>query len=532
MNEEEELKNILNSKLSQEEVPFDEENWEQAEKLIDDSRKKKKRRKWFVIFFIGLGAGIAIMLPFALKNIKNSVENDIKNTQPQEEIKDSAKQVSIQQPSPIENTNTAANNTSSVNTSANETSKESADKTISKDTAKIISKERTGITKSSSPTPLATTTTKNNVKPKKTISQPMNEKGDNASTIKSNSKAETVANLSAKKEKHTITPTVEKKEVKSEKIVENKTDETANTTVSTNKPEVIRPTENSVQSSAKTDTVQKQNEPAETKVATDSTQKSDAVTAVKQGAAQTTPPAKVDSVKKTNDSTAIVKKDSALKKVDTIQTTTQPAKGPKKDFVSVEAGTNFIFGWNSGGATEARGFNPIIGIGYTHHFGNTWSMHTAVYFNTIGYLTSSTYTDHHLDYNFGFSTQDTSITTNWLYYITVPLQVQYALNAKSFIAIGGSVSYLITSSGTITTYTQTSFTTTNKQTAAQMGYYNGFSTLNASVMALYGRKLTNKLSASLSAYFGLIDIKSNSVFSEQAFERETGIRLLLSYDIF
>jgi len=82
MNEEEELKHIINSKLSGEEVPFDEENWEEAEKFIDASRRKEKRRRWALIFFIGFGAGIAIMLPFLLNktNQKNIKTHDSLNT--------------------------------------------------------------------------------------------------------------------------------------------------------------------------------------------------------------------------------------------------------------------------------------------------------------------------------------------------------------------------------------------------------------------------------------------------------------------
>ncbi len=91
MNEKEEFEDIIASKFSEAEFPFDEANWDNAEEMISSFRKKEKRRRFGFVFFSGIVLGIIVMLPFVIKlNEKPSnpiVEvinpsNENSNTQP------------------------------------------------------------------------------------------------------------------------------------------------------------------------------------------------------------------------------------------------------------------------------------------------------------------------------------------------------------------------------------------------------------------------------------------------------------------
>ena len=247
-----------------------------------------------------------------------------------------------------------------------------------------------------------------------------------------------------------------------------------------------------------------------------------------------------DSVQTSTQAATTNAQDSATKKVDVAAVTPtntiaqQPEKeNPiRKNIFSMEVGASYMTGWNYGNTTEGKGFDPIAGLGFTHVLNSKWSVHTAAYYNSIGHLSSSSYTSSHTKYDFGYNTTDTSITTKWLHYITVPLQLKYNLNEKNYIGAGGSVSYLITSSGTMTTYNQNAFAITNKKEVVQNGYSKGFNTMNASVMVMYGRKLSKRFSANLIVYYGLMDLKDNLFFSQQKFERDMGARIMLSYNIF
>src|SRR4029077_20956506 len=90
-----------------EEIPFDEENWEEAEKFIQDSRKKEKRRRWAFIYLIGLGSGVLLMLPFIIKTSHNNVTTiDKANTQQTKGNKDLTIAENTNKTEPTKNTPT------------------------------------------------------------------------------------------------------------------------------------------------------------------------------------------------------------------------------------------------------------------------------------------------------------------------------------------------------------------------------------------------------------------------------------------
>ena len=66
MNSDKEFDDIIKSKLSEQEFPFDEENWDAAEEMIYDYRKRERIKRVAIIFASGLVLGILIMLPFVV----------------------------------------------------------------------------------------------------------------------------------------------------------------------------------------------------------------------------------------------------------------------------------------------------------------------------------------------------------------------------------------------------------------------------------------------------------------------------------
>ncbi len=76
MNDEEKFDKILRFKLSEREYPFDELNWEEAERLIIRQETKRKAVRFSIIFSAGIVAGALIMLPFITNN-RNALSNTI-----------------------------------------------------------------------------------------------------------------------------------------------------------------------------------------------------------------------------------------------------------------------------------------------------------------------------------------------------------------------------------------------------------------------------------------------------------------------
>lgn len=74
MNEKEPFEDIIASKFSEAEFPFDEGNWDNAEEMIDSYRTKQKRRRIGFVFSSGIALGVLIMLPFVMNVNKTNNE--------------------------------------------------------------------------------------------------------------------------------------------------------------------------------------------------------------------------------------------------------------------------------------------------------------------------------------------------------------------------------------------------------------------------------------------------------------------------
>src|ERR1700752_2210946 len=84
MSEQEKMDDLLRSKFSERDFPFDEENWAKAEEMIAIARQKEKRRKWGIIFFAGILIGVLVMIPVVMKNSNiektKTISDNQKNT--------------------------------------------------------------------------------------------------------------------------------------------------------------------------------------------------------------------------------------------------------------------------------------------------------------------------------------------------------------------------------------------------------------------------------------------------------------------
>lgn len=125
---------------------------------------------------------------------------------------------------------------------------------------------------------------------------------------------------------------------------------------------------------------------------------------------------------------------------------------------------------------------------------------------------------------------DSVITTRRLYYLTIPLQAEYYLGHNFSIGAGGSVSYLLGSSGYATTYQQADNNPpTNVKQYSQNIQLSGYNKVNADIR-VYGRWLINRHWSMIVMYYnGITDMKNNSFFGENLIERNKGFQFLAAY---
>ncbi len=499
MENKEKFEDIMRARFAEKrEIPFDEPNWENIKDMLSAAREKRKRRRIGFIFFFGLLSGIVITIPFILNSNTTAAktENKTTNVVLAETNRKLSSANENQHSAVTENKTAAVQQEKTPEASTIKSQNESVQKIVEPATVKNATSEvkTAPLVLTDSQTKKQTPVQKKRVYVQTNISPGFTP----ASTKEKNvvKKEVTVAKISAESkqvEKNNSSPLVV-----ATKVPETKTTE----------KQIVNESVNNKQSTS----------PETTTAATTDTSKTAAII----------PPVttKIDSLQKKTDTTAVAK--NAVRPENNLVVIP-----PEKNIFSLEAGTGYALGWNYGDTIEGRGFNPLLGIAYTRMINSKWSLRTGLQATSIGHLTASSHTIKNINCNFGYNSSDTIVATNWLYYLTVPVQLQYNLNAKNQIGFGGTFSYLINGSGKLTTYSQTDDAgITGKKESSQIGYVKGFNAINASILLSYTRRFSDRFSAGLVVYYSLTDLKNNSFFNKQKIERDMGLKLILTLDLF
>ncbi len=508
MSDDEKFDDIIRGKFAEKEFVFNEENWEKAEQKIDSSRRIRKFGKWAVVFTIGLFSGVALMFPF-VGNKNETTKNEIaatsdnrktgneiaelrrteqeKNVAPQPEFPADQKEETA---SP-ENKNTHAEHNSS------------SDK----------SKDNSIIASASFPEKANKRTADLSGKPKQEIA----EVASSPKTHPDKSSEENNATASGKK-----------KNTESKKENKNSSGETKPVPEEKTKSEQLFA--QNIPDSAQKETAEEKSSAVTGKNTVNEKQSlAEQKKALNDSASEKTkePEVKGESISKRTtplDSSAAISQSNAAE---------QPAKRglASANFVSIEGGADFILGWKYHDTLEGRGFNPRFGFGLMHCFNQKWAISSGLLFRSVSHLnTTKQYTS--TTYDFGSITIDTAIETKSLYYVMLPLQLHYSFDQKNSISIGGSASCLVNSRSNVVVTSKDNFNKTDVNTTKQFGFMSGYSRLDAAMSVGYRRKVTEKFSVSASASYGLIDLRSNSFFGKNTFERNLGLNISVVYDLF
>jgi hypothetical protein len=204
--------------------------------------------------------------------------------------------------------------------------------------------------------------------------------------------------------------------------------------------------------------------------------------------------------------------------------------GIPKNIFSIDAGVGYSLGWKSDNGTDANGFNYIIGIRYTHNFNKSWGFSLGVQYNQLTHVNAQ-YSGSIQRYDYGTYDSVNAVSVNTLHFLAFPLKVRYNLNNKYSFGFGPTFQYLITSTGTQTTYiiTDNNYGKSYGSSSAS-GYTEGFNPLNVQLALEGSRKITGNLFISLELYYGLTDVEQNSFFHGSPAEQDKGIRLILNYN--
>lgn len=561
MSEQEKYDELIRQKFAEKEFIFNEENWEKAEHMLDSAKRSKKILSWGLIFLIGVFTGSSIMF-FITKDGQHSVKVDphavLKTTQHTEEITTPVNG-KAQTSAPVKDqelTTSQKINTSSVKNEESVAVDEVTEEQVSLSSHSLKTENATSIHSSESEAPVNTKTNKNNfvasrVKKSRNSSEIPVQQQEQPDVVNSNAviagkEFKQPTAVSGKEyTKHTnkkIKDKVSGKQAETSEIKEvanplalNKVTQKSSTV----KP--IKEVKNNASEQVKEETGKniksEGTEPADSS-GLESITASNNLNVTET--AKKPPGALSDSVKQ--EEIVLVTADSTLPKVDsaiakeTVVAPSLPIDGLATTTIfSVDAGLHAQLGWHYSDTIEGRGITPIAGIGITHYFNQKWSASTGVQYGCIAYLKASTKNMTSTAYSFGAVTTSTTVKPGILNYLNIPLTLQYHFNDANALLFGGTYGLLLNKKSEVqiqTSYVKPDNTNPTSKTYYKNYYKQSFNNFDASLCVGYRRKISSHFNLTAIVNYGLSDVKKNKFFARNVVERDSGIKLILSYNIF
>lgn len=511
----------VKNKYGNQEFPFDEQNWEKARKMIDASRQGKNRGGIFLLSAVALLCTTGLVYYFGFSGSSKPLEKNNLAVNQASEIKNNPEVADIKPEAVITENNTQSSEETNSSSNAAETKNTESSNlnTSNTNSSKINTTTKASGTSSAenkSETVNNNLASENNTKAaENTNTNPNN----NTSETKTNNIKNTEAKKPAAEKSATqkATPPVLGSNNNTSGEIKD-VNPSANTNTGGN-TEKLGETNNS---STPQTTPTKNN----TQVTDSSSQ---VVTAtVKPGVADSLP--KIS--KGRADSLAAM-----MPSGDGISYATNvKEKHNAKNILFAEIGTTYMLGWGSGTNNDANGFNLLGGVNFQHYFNGTMAAQIGVQYSTVANLTNTTHTISTVKYDLGMEQDVTRIKYQTLHYLVAPIKFTYNIKDKNIIGIGCNVGYLLNSDSKKEKYktysTDPNATKNNLTSSKESGYVQGFSPYDLQLALSYRRKIYKGLSANAEFFYGLTDTKDNSFFKTNNFDRNTGFKVSLCYDLF
>lgn len=210
----------------------------------------------------------------------------------------------------------------------------------------------------------------------------------------------------------------------------------------------------------------------------------------------------------------------------------KPPFGKPKKFIFAEAGLGYFTGWKNNDGRDANSLTPVLGLTFSEALTDKLAVNIGLQYNRHANLRYSNHVSKTTTYKLAEESDVTLITPQTLHYLVIPVKLAYNLNEKSSVGAGINFAYLLDVTSKIETYHQGISGTSNYYSGKTMGYTDGFKTIDSQLLFFYRRNIYKNIWANTEVFYGLSDIKNNSLFPTNRFERNAGIKLTLMYNFF
>jgi hypothetical protein len=198
---------------------------------------------------------------------------------------------------------------------------------------------------------------------------------------------------------------------------------------------------------------------------------------------------------------------------------------------SIEAGAGYLAGWKNPDGRDANGFNLVIGVNHFRHLTSKIAFSYGIQYTSTGNMSYSNHVTKVTRLKLGEESTVTVFTPVKAHYVVAPLRFSYNIDPMNTFGVGCNVAYLLTVESEVETFDQRFKVKGESVITKELGYTEGFKEFDAQASVFYKRRLYPNLSVNTEFFYGLTDVKDNTFFNLNAFERNTGIKLTLVYNI-
>jgi len=205
----------------------------------------------------------------------------------------------------------------------------------------------------------------------------------------------------------------------------------------------------------------------------------------------------------------------------------------KTHSLNAEIGSTYLFGWETANGRDAKGFNAFAGMNYGIYLSKRSSISLGVQLYNVSNIKQAFYSKAAYDYDFGSNGNYTNITTNALYYFSIPVKAYVNIpKTDGKVGLGINTGLCFNGKSTMETYTEKDKVKSNVVETKQKGYYEGVNNVNILLSAFYNHRLSRRISVNGEVIYGLSDTYKNSVSNSNAKQKNIGVRLSLQYTLF
>ncbi len=197
----------------------------------------------------------------------------------------------------------------------------------------------------------------------------------------------------------------------------------------------------------------------------------------------------------------------------------------------LEAGANYLLGWKTNNQTEGTGFSPLAGLQYYHDISKKFGLSVGIFYTNINHLSATSHTSTTTRIKFGEETDVTVISAQNIHYLLMPLKLNYALSRNDFIGLGYTVAYLLDAQSKVETYSTGLNYSSTPTVSRSMGYTKGLNPFDGQLTFCYRRRLYKEIYLNGEFFYGLRDLKNNTIYNSEDFERAMGFRLSLGINL-